>query len=576
MDDNQPSELGEDVCLEYTDFGQDLGFPVTWSESDYDEDHQAEEPVDEFAEFLLMDSSEGGDHSFGFERFNSFRTPSKYSTPRVKATINRRGLNGHHPGMNEQAEEDEDDEDDEDEDDDYLGLMLIEDLDPCQLFIQPDQPPYSNPIKSNDQEPDQQQSTSGDDGATTDSLDEDDHSGLVRFGIEADDSHEIITEDDEDDDDHHHHQELLNPSDEHPTPDSFNLPITSPPLGSILTNLHLFASKQTNDSTDPIDPCMIGSTNRSIKPPIMGTFSVDRQDGSNAGRTIIDDQKSLPLSPFTGGKVIRYNRFKKLRQQSSIESSNPSSIGGTPMAEDSQELLLMNNASRPMVTEDEFDITAFIRGISSIDESCSDGEKKDSNEGSSKTTMAELDGLSRWQRVPMSAFRRRMMMRSDGEGHQDDKVLLDGAILQPSSSLGQTLSLCQPGRKRNKRQGSSNLQLSILGSPTFFDRRDQRRRLKKTTSYNSNGKQSKLDDDHLLDCHQLVMDPSSISSGLASSINPARTDHRHPTIDSAVGGDVIVGEAGLMAATEGFNTRLFDEVLMGIEQPEIGLGHDLA
>jgi hypothetical protein len=33
--DDEPSELGEDVCLEYTDFGQDLGFPVTWSESEY-------------------------------------------------------------------------------------------------------------------------------------------------------------------------------------------------------------------------------------------------------------------------------------------------------------------------------------------------------------------------------------------------------------------------------------------------------------------------------------------------------------------------------------------------------------
>jgi hypothetical protein len=33
--DNEPSKLGEDFCLKYTDFGQDLGFPVTWSESEY-------------------------------------------------------------------------------------------------------------------------------------------------------------------------------------------------------------------------------------------------------------------------------------------------------------------------------------------------------------------------------------------------------------------------------------------------------------------------------------------------------------------------------------------------------------
>jgi hypothetical protein len=31
--DAEPSELGDDVCLEYTDFGQE--FPVTWSESEY-------------------------------------------------------------------------------------------------------------------------------------------------------------------------------------------------------------------------------------------------------------------------------------------------------------------------------------------------------------------------------------------------------------------------------------------------------------------------------------------------------------------------------------------------------------
>ncbi|OAV96128.1 hypothetical protein PTTG_26465 [Puccinia triticina 1-1 BBBD Race 1] len=421
--DNEPSELGEDVCLEYTDFGQDLGFPVTWSESEYDEDHQAEEPANEFAEFLLMDPSEGEHHSFGFEQLERLRASAKYGQMIA-------GMDASQDGST----------DDEHDDDSHFGYMIIEELGP-------------DDEDEEEEEEEDAQSMSADDGATTDSLDEDDHSGLVRFGIEAEDGNQAYSDDNKDDD----HQQQQ--PDEEDDASFFDLPATSSTIGSILTNLDL-SVLSTPGSTNPGEGGN-QSGSREIKLPIMGTFSVDRSDGTNAGRTIIDEEKSLPLSPFTGGKVVRYNQFRKLRQQlcSRGESERSSSVAGTPKPTDpSQDSGPPGPSTNNMdidKPEPEFDITAFIRGISSIDEGCSDGEPKtgggynhdggeDEGEGSqTQGSMGALDGLSRWQRVPMTAFRRRMIGGCAEEGHgseEEERMLLDGAV-QPSSSLAETLGL---------------------------------------------------------------------------------------------------------------------------------------
>ncbi|PLW33167.1 hypothetical protein PCASD_13146 [Puccinia coronata f. sp. avenae] len=496
--DAEPSELGDDVCLEYTDFGQE--FPVTWSESEYDEDHQTEEPADEFAELLLMDLSEG-DHPFGLEQLEkNLRTSSKYS----------------------QIIPSSETESSTDEEDSHFGYMIIEEYEG-----ESDEQETSDHIS---------QSISGDDGATTDSLDEDDHSGLVRFGIEADDGNQANSENE---------QQL----DEEDDASFFDVPPNSA-LGSMLTNFDL-AVISTSDSTHPPDDSKLTTEKPDIKLPIMGTFSVDRQDGTNAGRTIIDEEKSLPLSPFTGTKVIRYNRFRKLRQQSCTGESEPSSIAGTPQADESNDSIIhpgsSTNANLP---EPEFDISAFIRGISSIDENCSDGEK---NAYDASTT--ELDGLSRWQRVPMTAFRRRMVMNcAHGSPENPDQMILDGAI-QPSSSLGETLGLSsQPGRPR-KRHAPSSLHLSDMGSSKFYTRRDHRR-IRKTTSYNSNGKQSKLNaqsSPHSLD--QLLLDSPPVIAGHSSAAidhpsladPPSLIDHSADAFHSRLFGELLDLDQGSLA-----------------------------
>ncbi|WAQ84650.1 hypothetical protein PtA15_5A223 [Puccinia triticina] len=507
--DNEPSELGEDVCLEYTDFGQDLGFPVTWSESEYDEDHQAEEPANEFAEFLLMDPSEGEHHSFGFEQLERLRASAKYGQMIA-------GMDASQDGST----------DDEHDDDSHFGYMIIEELGPDE--------------DEEEEEEEDAQSMSADDGATTDSLDEDDHSGLVRFGIEAEDGNQAYSDDNDDNDQQQH-------PDEEDDASFFDLPATSSTIGSILTNLDL-SVLSTPGSTNPGEGGN-QSGSREIKLPIMGTFSVDRSDGTNAGRTIIDEEKSLPLSPFTGGKVVRYNQFRKLRQQlcSRGESERSSSVAGTPKPTDpSQDSGPPGPSTNNMdieKPEPEFDITAFIRGISSIDEGCSDGEPKtgggynhdggeDEGEGSqTQGSMGTLDGLSRWQRVPMTAFRRRMIGGCAEEGHgseEEERMLLDGAKHSPSA-----------------------LHLSGLAAPKVYDRRVHRR-LRKATSYNSNGKQSKLNSHHpspspadgLL--HPAGPDPQQLQHGPSALV-----DH-HP-------GD-------------GFHSRLFDQ-LLDLDPAELSLAH---
>ncbi|KAA1066921.1 hypothetical protein PGT21_012582 [Puccinia graminis f. sp. tritici] len=519
--DDQPSELGEDVCLEYTDFGQDLGFPVTWSESEYDEDHEAEEPADEFAEFLLMDASEG-DHSFGFEQLQNFRASSKYS--QMMAGIDR----------SEGGSTDEES---------HLGYMIIEELgDEDEDDDDDDNDNEDDRSEKDDRTNNHSQSISGDDGATTDSLDEDDHSGLVRFGIEADDGNEGHSDDDD-------HQ-----ADEEDDASFYDLPATSA-LGSMLTNFDLSVIS-TPDSTNPGEPRTNKlSGSREIKLPVMGSFSVDRQDGTNAGRTIIDEEKSVPLSPFTGTKVIRYNRFRKLRQQSCTGESEPSSLVGTPKAEESQDSIHPGPSSTNELglPEQEFDITAFIRGISSIDEGCSDGEKN-AYEG----TTAELDGLSRWQRVPMTAFRRQMM-RSCAEGGSE--MLLDGAI-QPSSSLDETLGLSvQPGRvrKKNGSSSSSGLHLSGLSAPNkVYDRRLHRRMRKSTSSYNSHGKQSKLD--------PCPSDPLRLDSEVAKIGLPGpNIDHHHHTLAGPSKKlDSLVDDS-----SDGFHSRLLFDELLDLDQGDL-------
>ncbi|KNE92968.1 hypothetical protein PSTG_13683 [Puccinia striiformis f. sp. tritici PST-78] len=544
-----PSELGEDVCLEYTDFGQDLGFPVTWSESEYDDDdHEVEEPVDEFAEFLLMDqASEEGEESFGFTQLGSARYTQMIGI--------------------ERSEGGESSTDDDNDDSSQLGYMIIEEFEPMMDDSDQDMTEDSG---SDDDDDDDHSMSGGDDGATTDSLDEDDHSGLVRFGIEAADDSNI---------DPHSDDHLLHQAEEDEDARFFDLPPASA-LGSMLTNFDLSVIS-TPDLINNNNLKNLSDSN-AIKLPIMGTFPADREDGTNAGRTIIDSEQILPLSPFTGGKVVRYNRFRKLRQRSCTGGeSERSSIGGggttTPRAEESNDSIAPNGGSSSNLIvegesggggngdaeETEFDITAFIRGISSIDEGCSDGEKNETN-------TIELDGLSRWQRVPMTAFRRRTMMMSY-DHHQPDlnssdsnqQMFIEGAI-QPSSSFreifsGLSRSNNHKSKKSRKKLGSSSSSfthnLTGILSPKIYDRRDHRRRLRKTTSYNSNGKQSKLDqDDQDQDQQQqqLLLEPSPIDLQASSSSSLINIGSAHEIHQSS--------------GSDGFHSRLFEELLVDLNQ----------
>ncbi|MBW0507325.1 hypothetical protein O181_047040 [Austropuccinia psidii MF-1] len=413
VDDQEPSELGDDVCLEYTDFGEDLGLPVTWSESDYDDGHQTDQ-TNEFEEFLLMNTIDG-DRPMSINRFKNFHSNTDYP----------------HLQTNKINHESSDD-------DSHLHSMSIEDFDWGHL----NQHESLNDIDHHDHHLDQQSRDSDLDGATTDSLDEDDHSGLVRFGIETDEPVDVQVEAEDDS-------------------VFFDLPSPSR-IGSILTNFNLTGdlSSLINHSNQPVESNQtpLFSTDQlnlspigkyDIKLPTMGSFSLDRQDGTKAGRTIIDGRISIPPSPFTGGQVIRYNRLKKLRQQSSTVESDPlSSLLGTPKVKSATCSTSLDpnhfrptkeSSNEPSTTGpvDDFDITAFIRGIPSVDDSCLDTE----------TIQEGLSDLSRWRRVPMTAFRRRMM-RQDGI-ESEEHTMLEGAI---QSSLGETLSLYEPGGKKRKKK----------------------------------------------------------------------------------------------------------------------------
>ncbi|POW22525.1 hypothetical protein PSHT_01182 [Puccinia striiformis] len=515
-----PSELGEDVCLEYTDFGQDLGFPVTWSESEYDDDdHEVEEPVDEFAEFLLMDqASEEGEESFGFTQLGSARYTQMIGI--------------------ERSEGGESSTDDDNDDSSQLGYMIIEEFEPMMDDSDQDMTEDSG---SDDDDDDDHSMSGGDDGATTDSLDEDDHSGLVRFGIEAADDSNI---------DPHSDDHLLHQAEEDEDARFFDLPPASA-LGSMLTNFDLSVIS-TPDLINNNNLKNLSDSN-AIKLPIMGTFPADREDGTNAGRTIIDSEQILPLSPFTGGKVVRYNRFRKLRQRSCTGGeSERSSIGGggttTPRAEESNDSIAPNGGSSSNLIvegesggggngdaeETEFDITAFIRGISSIDEGCSDGEKNETNTIEFKSS------------------------------DSNQQMFIEGAI-QPSSSSfreifsGLSRSNNHKSKKSRKKLGSSSSSfthnLTGILSPKIYDRRDHRRRLRKTTSYNSNGKQSKLDqDDQDQDQQQqqLLLEPSPIDLQASSSSSLINIGSAHEIHQSS--------------GSDGFHSRLFEELLVDLNQ----------
>ncbi|POW16021.1 hypothetical protein PSTT_01671 [Puccinia striiformis] len=513
-----------------------------------DDDHEVEEPVDEFAEFLLMDqASEEGEESFGFTQLGSAQYTQMIGI--------------------ERSEGGESSTDDDNDDSSQLGYMIIEEFEPMMDDSDQDMTEDSG---SDDDDDDDHSMSGGDDGATTDSLDEDDHSGLVRFGIEAADDSNI---------DPHSDDHLLHQAEEDEDARFFDLPPASA-LGSMLTNFDLSVIS-TPDLINNNNLKNLSDSN-AIKLPIMGTFPADREDGTNAGRTIIDSEQILPLSPFTGGKVVRYNRFRKLRQRSCTGGeSERSSIGGggttTPRAEESNDSIAPNGGSSSNLIvegesggggngdaeETEFDITAFIRGISSIDEGCSDGEKNETN-------TIELDGLSRWQRVPMTAFRRRTMMMSY-DHHQPDlnpsdsnqQMFIEGAI-QPSSSFreifsGLSRSNNHKSKKSRKKLGSSSSSfthnLTGILSPKIYDRRDHRRRLRKTTSYNSNGKQSKLDqDDQDQDQQQqqLLLEPSPIDLQASSSSSLINIGSAHEIHQSS--------------GSDGFHSRLFEELLVDLNQ----------
>ncbi|KAH9819615.1 hypothetical protein DFH28DRAFT_1122354 [Melampsora americana] len=405
MDD--ASELGEDVCLEYTDFGaNELGVPVTWSESEYDEGEKSDE-TDEFAEFLLMEASD-----YDLTDMNRFQSIDHD----LGENFDLESHLGSDSGGSSQT-----------------GYMIIEEFESLQTH-----------------EPDEEEiEEEEEDGETTDSLDEDDHSGLVKFGIEVDD-------DEEEDDatffdlppDSALGSLLTNfelsgdveffvlPEDEsaNPSPQATRQIIESP---SISTSC-LLPAPPGSSTTNPVLSEMLG-TKPEIQLPVMGSFSV----GKSAGRTIIDEKAIPPVSPFTGGKVIRYNRFKKLRDRSCGNESERSSLG-TPKADS-------NHPAEQSAPEDDFDITAFIHGISSKDdEEFFDFGNKGRTEGIEEgVEKRKLDDLSRWRRVPMTAFR----MSNEPV---PPPIILDGAI-QPSARAGQkTLSLVQQSKLNGK---------SLLNSP---------------------------------------------------------------------------------------------------------------
>lgn len=320
------------------------------------------------------------------------------------------------------------------------------------------------------------ESMGGEDGDTTDSLDEDDHSGLVRFGIEVDDEEDDAA--------------------------FFDLPPDSA-LGSLLTNFELsgdvefFILPEESDSSnklkDAIDrqsistACLLAANQSTssdinvapmcdIQLPVMGSFSVGRRDGSCAGRTIIDEKAHPPVSPFSGGKVVRYNRFKKLRERSCAGDSEISSLG-TPKPDSYSGSQAPHPTEQGALSapEDDFDITAFIRGISSKD---GDGFSESGDGLEVEQALHEpatgLEDLSRWRRVPMTAFRRNMMSASASGWANEQPMMLDGAI-QPSARGGQTLSLVHAPMSQ-KKQHAKTLLLSPSRKTGGSSRKERRRR----------------------------------------------------------------------------------------------------
>ncbi|KAI8449585.1 hypothetical protein BY996DRAFT_4588899, partial [Phakopsora pachyrhizi] len=401
---DDPSELGDDVCLEYTDFGNDMGAPITWSGSEYDDGYQTDQS-NEFAELLLAENSEQ-DNSFDINRSRNSRSH-----------LNLFQL--------EQGGSD-------DSSDNYsqMAYMIIEELESRGATEVEQEVEGQNDFTSDDD---------GEDGATTDSLDEDDHSGMARFGIEVDDEGEENIEfyDLQADD---ALGSLLNNFEFAGDVEFFVLPDQEVRPGSLTA-----ASSQ-------VCSCEQGSTqekslnlNNDSRLPIMGSFSISRQDGKTAGCTIIDERNALSPSPFTGGKVVRYNQFKKLQSRSCAGDSAPSSVGTPQQSMQLAEQALGNSQPDKQndsnISAEDFDITAFIRGISSLEEECSETEKAKED--------SKLDYLSRWRRVPMTAFRRKMLAQTTPKG---DHMALDAAI-QSCSTLGENISLYEPAsiKKQNAR-----------------------------------------------------------------------------------------------------------------------------
>ncbi|KAG0149039.1 hypothetical protein CROQUDRAFT_89614 [Cronartium quercuum f. sp. fusiforme G11] len=401
---DEASELGEDVCLEYTDFGaHELGVPVTWSESDYDEGEETDE-TDEFAEFLLMEAA------------NECKTVSMSKLESVDTRSDTESFE--FDGLFSDRE----------------SYMVLEDFEGI---------PTAAEASSSEE---------GSDGETTDSLDEDDHSGLVRFGIEVDD--------DEEEDDAAFFDlppdsalgSLLNHFELSGDVEFFVLPEDPTPSQSIATSCLLPADpRQTNTATSGSAGMVPDPGMGSIQLPVMGSFAV----GTAAGRTIIDDHAIPPPSPFSGTKVVRFNRFKKLRDRSCAGDSEQSSMG-TPKPDASHS-----------AAEEEFDITAFIR---EDDEDDQVGCKESEGTG----CMGTMEDLSRWRRVPMTAFRRNMMSASLTE------PMLNGAIQRPGQAR-QTLSLVQekkqavkklllsPGTHKRRRRNRTNKHSNMNTTKTLIE-----------------------------------------------------------------------------------------------------------
>lgn len=350
---------------------------------------------------------------------------------------------------------------------------------------------------------------SDDEGATTDSLDEDDHSGLVRYGIETADDAE---------------------------PQEFwDLPEDSR-LGEVLKGLEaqgsveFFVMDPPNQrgrhqlpTTVPVTP-MAPSNALSLpmfnamsqlapKLPVMGSFDTQtsvrlgstastaddsRSTPGSAGapqrtRTILNDRPTsngglLAPSPFSGGKVVRYNRFRKLREKqmrklllndnapTAGESESATSVAGAqssarPTPQVGGMLELPGTAEEEEADDDDvFDITAFIRGISSKEGSVS-ADESPAGEGGDRTD-DPLAPLSRWSRVPMSAFRNRRTMAMASPGWGDARVqdgYFDGALRGHRRKAAAGAALASPGIARRKKSSGGSVQLARHKAKSSLD-----------------------------------------------------------------------------------------------------------